>query len=345
MNIYGKIRPFLFGLDPECAHNLILGLIRTAGSITPIRQLLRRIFIAGSSRPVSIAGLSFQNPVGLAAGYDKNGTAWQGMASLGFGHLELGTVTPLPQAGNPKPRIFRLPHQEAIINRMGFPGRGVDYMMNMIPSPGSSPERDRIILGINIGKNKDTENQYAVQDYLKCLKLLATRADYFAINVSSPNTIGLRKLQRKEYLQVLLRELIAERDRLRVELKRPLPVFVKLSPDLSDQELDDALEAISGSSADGVIVANTTIQREVLLASYPEITGGLSGKPIKELNTIMIRKIHRRTGGRLPIIGVGGINSVEDAREKMDAGATLVQIYSGLIFHGPGLVRDLVENL
>lgn len=343
--MYKRLSPLLFCLDPERAHNLTLGLLRAGGFASPIRNILRYIYFPENSKSVAFAGLSFPNPVGLAAGYDKNGTAWRGLSSLGFGHIELGTVTPRPQVGNPKPRIFRYPHQEAIINQMGFPGKGAGFAAKMITRPGSSPERDQIILGINIGKNEDTPNQIAAQDYLACMRLLYKKVDYFAINVSSPNTIGLRQLQGKEFLNDLLQKLITERNILREDVNKPLPLFVKLSPDLSDQELDDALEAITGSSADGVITTNTTIQRENLLISDPGVQGGLSGKPIKDLSTSMIRKIYRRTAGTLPIIGVGGISSVEDAREKLDAGAGLIQVYSGLIFKGPGLVRELVENL
>jgi dihydroorotate dehydrogenase len=343
--MYRKLRPILFCLDPERAHNLILGLLRAAGFVSPVRKTLRDIYFPKNSRPVDFAGLSFPNPVGLAAGYDKDGTAWRGLSCLGFGHIELGTVTPRPQIGNPKPRIFRFPQQDAIINSMGFPGKGARLAAQMVSPPGPSSGRDQIILGINIGKNKDTPNELAFEDYLACLRLFYNKVDYFAVNVSSPNTLGLRELQGKEFLNDLLQKLIIERDRLRVDVNKPLPLFVKLSPDLSDQELDDALEAISGSSTDGVIATNTTIQRENLLISDPRIQGGLSGQPIKELSTSMIRKIHRRTKGTLPIIGVGGISSVDDAREKLDAGAGLVQVYSGLIFKGPGLVRELVEKL
>lgn len=344
MTMYRKLKPLLFCLDPERAHNLMLGLLRVGGFSSPIRKILRDIYFPKNSRSVNFAGLSFPNPVGLAAGYDKNCTAWRGLSCLGFGHIELGTVTPRPQIGNPKPRIFRFPNQEGIINRMGFPGKGASFAARMIDPPGCSLERDQIILGINIGKNKDTPNETAFEDYLACLRLFYKKVDYFAVNVSSPNTLGLRELQGKEFLNDLLQKLIVERDKLRSGLNKPLPLFVKLSPDLSDGELDDALEAISDTSADGVIATNTTIKRENLLSYDPGISGGLSGKPLKDLSTSLIRKIHRRTAGTLPIIGVGGISSVEDAREKLDAGAGLVQVYSGLIFKGPGLVRELVEN-
>lgn len=343
--MYRRIRPLLFCIDPERAHNLIINLMAAAGSLSPIKKFLRKFYFPKIYTPVDFAGLSFPNPVGLAAGYDKDGVSWQGLSLLGFGHIEIGTVTPRPQPGNPKPRVFRFPDEEAIVNRMGFPGKGAEFAVKMIPKPGSSPARDAIILGMNIGKNKETLIEDAAQDYIDCLKLFYDRADYIAVNVSSPNTIGLRKLQGKDLLEGLLQELMSERDRLQLELARPLPVFVKLSPDLSDHELDDALEAITGTSVDGVIAANTTIYRENLLDSDPGEEGGLSGKPIKELTTSLIRKIHRRTAGNLPIIGVGGISSPDDAREKMEAGAGLVQIYSGLIFQGPRLVRDLLENL
>jgi dihydroorotate dehydrogenase len=343
--MYRRIRPLLFCIDPERAHNLIINLMAAAGSLSPIRKFLQKFYFPKIYTPVDFAGLSFPNPVGLAAGYDKNGVSWLGLSLLGFGHIEIGTVTPRPQAGNPKPRVFRFPDEEAIINRMGFPGKGAEFAVEMIPKPGCSPARDNIILGMNIGMNEETLIEDAAQDYIDCLKLFYDRVDYIAVNVSSPNTIGLRKLQGRDLLEGLLQELMSERDRLQLELDRPLPVFVKLSPDLSDHELDDALEAITGTSVDGVIAANTTIYRENLLDSDPGVEGGLSGKPIKELSTSLIRKIHRRTAGNLPIIGVGGISSPDDAREKMEAGAGLVQIYSGLIFQGPRLVRDLLENL
>ena len=343
--MYRRIRPLLFRVDPERAHNLILSLMVAAGFLLPIKNILRKFFSPKIYNPVDFAGLSFPNPVGLAAGYDKDGISWRGLSLMGFGHIEIGTVTPRPQAGNPKPRIFRIPDEEAIINRMGFPGKGAEFAAKMIPKPGCSLTRDNIILGMNIGKNEDTPIQEAAQDYIDCLRLFYDRVDYFAVNVSSPNTIGLRKLQGRDLLEGLLQELMSERDRLQLKSDKSLPIFVKLSPDLSDHELDDALEVITGTSVDGVIAANTTIQRGNLLGSDPGEEGGLSGKPVKELSTSMIRKIHRRTTGTLPIIGVGGISSPDDALEKMEAGAGLVQIYSGLIFKGPRLVRDLLENL
>jgi dihydroorotate dehydrogenase len=215
----------------------------------------------------------------------------------------------------------------------------------MIPSRGTSPLRDGIILGINIGKNKDTSNDLAEDDYLTCMRLFYDRVDYIAINVSSPNTLGLRDLQGKVNLSKLLKGLVAERNRLRLDIEHPLPLFVKLAPDLNDQELDDALEAVADSSVDGIIATNTTVQRKGLIALDPAQEGGLSGKPLRDLSTGLIIKINKRTAGKIPIIGVGGIGSVADAREKINAGASLVQVYSGMIFKGPGLVRELVESL
>jgi dihydroorotate dehydrogenase len=343
--MYEMLKPLLFRLDPEQAHDLILGLMRLAGYLSPVRKILRSMYGWEDARAVLFAGIRFPNPVGLAAGFDKDGTAWRGLSCLGFGHIELGTVTPLPQPGNPKPRIFRFPEQEGIINKMGFPGKGAGFLMDKIPPRGFSPERDGIILGVNIGRNKTTSNQAAGEDYLACLRFFHSRADYISINVSSPNTIGLRDLQGKEFLNDLLRNLVAERDRLIAGKDKKLPLFIKLSPDLSDIELDDALDAVTATSADGVIATNTTVQRENLLGFDPGLSGGLSGKPLKDLSTAMIRKIWERTGGKLPIIGVGGINSAEDAREKMEAGAGLVQLYTGLIFQGPGLVRKIVKGI
>jgi dihydroorotate dehydrogenase len=343
--MYQRLKPLLFNMDPEQVHDLVLGIMRAAGSLGPLRRLLRKLYSPRKMQSIDFAGLKFNNQVGLAAGFDKNGTAWRGLSALGFSHIELGTVTPRAQVGNPKPRIFRFPSEEALINQMGFPGKGMDFVVNNIPYPGSSKERDSIILGINIGKNKDTPNQEAFQDYLKCLQAFFGKADYCVINVSSPNTLGLRDLQAKDHLRTLLSMLVNERDRFIVESGISFPIFVKLSPDLSDKELDDALEALTEAPADGVIATNTTIQREGFLRSDPGIQGGLSGLPLKELSTMMIKKIHHRTSGSVPIIGVGGIHSPEDALEKLDAGAGLIQIYTGMIYQGPVLVRDLIEGL
>ena len=336
--MYQYLRPLIFRLDPELAHNLTVGLLRLAGLLPPVRAFLRSVY-APQQRPVEVFGLTFPNPVGLAAGYDKDGLAWRGLTMLGFGHIEVGTVTPLPQMGNPKPRIFRIPRENAVINRMGFPGRGADFVARQLsPVPHLlSP----IILGVNIGKNKDTPNEEAARDYLFLLEKFAPLADYLAVNVSSPNTVGLRRLQAREALENLLAQLAEARRRSPV----PRPILVKIAPDLTDAELDDALGAIMDTGMDGVIATNTTIGRSSLRSPLGEESGGLSGLPLRQRSTEMIRQIHHRTNGRLPIVGVGGIASPADAQEKFDAGASLVQVYTGMIYRGPGLVREIVSEL
>ncbi len=337
--MYPQLRPLLFRLDPERAHDLTIQALRVAGAFPPMRELLSHAFAAHSQSPVEAFGLKFPNPVGLAAGYDKDGLAWRGLACLGFGHIEVGTVTPRPQGGNPKPRIFRIPAEGAVINRMGFPGKGAEFVYQRLNV--STFKRPDVILGVNIGKNKDTPNVDAARDYLTLLERFASLADYLAVNVSSPNTIGLRRLQARDYLETLLSKLVEKRSELDVQP----PLLVKLAPDLTDAELDDALAAISSSGVDGVIATNTTISREGLDSPAGSETGGLSGAPLRKRSTAMIQKIHRRTGGKLPIIGVGGIASVDDARAKLDAGADLVQVYTGMIFRGPGLAREIIEGL
>ncbi|MEA3350830.1 MAG: quinone-dependent dihydroorotate dehydrogenase [Chloroflexota bacterium] len=353
--MYQSLRPLIFRLDPERAHNLTVQMLRLAGNLPPVRGLLRRIFTPESQKPVQSFGLTFPNPVGLAAGYDKDGLAWPGLACLGFGHIEVGTVTPRPQAGNPRPRIFRIPSEQAVINRMGFPGRGADFVARRLSkyrgrreeehrpsSQSTTPQYTNApILGLNIGKNKVTPNEEAAQDYLYLTEKFAPLVDYLAVNVSSPNTVGLRRLQARDMLTDLLSQLDAARHRSHT----PRPILVKLAPDLSDAELDDALDAIIRTGMDGVIATNTTISRERLHSPVGGETGGLSGAPLRQRSTEMIAKIHRRTAGNLPIIGVGGITSPRDAKEKLAAGATLVQVYTGLIYRGPGLVREIVEGL
>lgn len=337
--MYPFFRSLLFRLDPERAHDLTVSLMRLAGAVPPVRALLRCIFAPGTQNPVQAFGLTFPNPVGLAAGYDKDGLAWQGLACLGFGHIEVGTVTPRPQEGNPKPRIFRIPTEGAVINRMGFPGKGAEFVYQRLNV--STFKRPDVILGVNIGKNKNTPNEEADRDYLALLERFAPLADYLAVNVSSPNTIGLRRLQARDHLESLLATLIERRS----ELEAHPPILVKLAPDLSDAELDDSLDAILSAGVEGVIATNTTISREGLDSPVRSESGGLSGAPLRQRSTRMIRAIHRRTAGKLPIIGVGGIMSVDDARAKLDAGAVLIQVYTGMIYRGPGLVGEIVERL
>jgi len=333
---YHFFRPFLFRLEPERAHSLTLGMVRLAGALPPVRAFLRLYFSAPQD-PLKAFGLNFSNRVGLAAGYDKDGLGWRGLACLGFGHIEVGTVTLHAQPGNPKPRIFRLPQEKALINRMGFPGQGGDFVASRLQKkrpPG-------LVLGTNLGKNKETPLDQAAQDYLALMDMFAPLSDYLAINISSPNTAGLRQLQVSQMLDELLVQLANKRQALEAEHKRNIPLLVKLAPDLTDQVLDDALEVILLRGMDGVIATNTTLSRDGIVSQFAGEFGGLSGAPLKDRSTQVIRQIYRYTGGKLPIIGVGGVMSADDAQAKLDAGATLVQVYTGLVYTGPSLVKQI----
>ncbi len=336
--MYKFFRSLLFNLDPEVAHHLTLQLVRLAGIIPPSRWLLETMF-ASPVKPVQACGLTFKNPVGLAAGYDKDGIAVRGLAALGFGHLELGTVTPRPQPGNPKPRVFRLIEEQGVINRMGFPGQGMKFVEGQL-SKVIHGQRSTVI-GLNLGKNKDTPLENAAEDYVALLRTFSPLADYLAINISSPNTVGLRRLQGREMLEGLLGAIAAERPKLAV--KRP--ILVKLAPDLSEEELDDAVGAILAQGMDGIIATNTTLSREGVQATLRAETGGLSGRPLTALSDSVLEKVVARVNGRVPVIAVGGIMSPADAKRKLDLGATLVQVYTGLIYAGPGLVREIVAKI
>jgi dihydroorotate dehydrogenase len=331
------------------------------GAIPPVWWAFARAYKA-DSRPVKAFGLEFKNPVGLAAGYDKDGIAIQGLDALGFGHIEVGTVTPLPQPGNPSPRIFRLLEDEAVINRMGFPSRGTEFLqMRLNPAlrPGlverflgmatrKKPAGRRHFsaqLGVNLGKNKATPNEEAVLDYLALLQNFAPLADYLTINVSSPNTEGLRRLQGREELEKLLTQVHKQRVLEQAQLQRRVPVLVKLAPDLSEQELDDAVDVILRTSMDGIIATNTTLGREGLLSEQRFETGGLSGSPLRTLSEQVLCRLVERVQGRIPVVSAGGIMKAEDAKRRLDMGATLVQVYTGLIYRGPGLVKEIVEYL
>lgn len=338
--MYSLIRPLLFRLDPEVAHALTLNLVSLAGKLPPAAWLLARFF-RPPDRPVSAFGLTFPNPIGLAAGYDKDGLGWRGLACLGFGHIEIGTVTLRPQPGNPRPRLFRLPEDQALINRMGFPGRGAQFACRQLHGrPSGGP-----VVGVNLGKNRDTALEEAPREYGELVRLFAPLADYLAINVSSPNTKGLRQLQARAELEALLEEVNAARAASPGRNGRPVPVLVKLAPDLTDDELDEALEAVLGAGMDGVIATNTTIERQGLRNPRASESGGLSGAPLRAASTAMIRKICARTGGRLPVIGVGGVADARGAKAKLDAGARLVQVYTGLVYAGPGLVKSILTQL
>lgn len=338
--MYQSIRQLIFLLDPETAHNLTLGLLRLVAALPGLREYVRKMYHT-DPKPVHAFGLTFSNPVGLAAGYDKDGVAWQGLALLGFGHIELGTVTPRPQPGNPRPRVFRLVEDEALINRMGFPGRGANYLARQIASPRPAG----MILGVNLGVNRDTPFERAAEDYLELIKIFTPLADYLAINVSSPNTPGLRQLQTGRALGDLLSRIKASLVEGCGISGRRVPALVKLAPDLTDNELDAALEAILECEMDGIIATNTTIEREGLCSPLLSEAGGLSGAPLRQRSTTMVKQIHQRTGGQLPIIAVGGIHCAADAIEKLEAGATLVQLFTGLVYRGPGLVKSIVEAL
>lgn len=334
--MYNLIRPLLFKLDPERAHGLTLNLVRLAGSVPPARWLVQVLF-AAPQKPVQVLGLRFKNPVGLAAGYDKDGVALRGLAALGFGHLEIGTVTLRPQPGNPQPRIFRLVEDEAVINRMGFPGLGASAVEKNV----CRSNRSEVIVGLNLGKNKDTPLEEAAEDYIALMHSFAPLADYLAINISSPNTVGLRRLQGREMLADLLGAIARERQRSAVQR----PVLVKIAPDLDDEELEDALGVIVDAGMDGVIATNTTLSRPGLVSKNGGETGGLSGRPLTLRSEAMLAKIIRRLEGRLPVISVGGIMNAEDAKRRLELGAALVQVYTGLVYHGPGLVKKIIQAL
>ena len=361
--MYKFFRPLLFRLEPERAHRVTLQALRIAGNFSITKRLLAQLY-RSSSKPVRAFGLTFKNPVGLAAGYDKDALAIAGLAALGFGHVEVGTVTPRPQLGNPSPRLFRLLEDEAVINRMGFPSRGSEFVQKRL-NPylresllekyfGFVPftrkyaahmiDKGDLILGINLGKNKDTPNEEAVLDYLELLQNFAPYGDYLAINISSPNTAGLRQLQRRAALESLLTHLDEQRKLEEQKLEKRVPLLVKLAPDLSIAELDEAVDVILSTDMDGNIATNTTLAREGLRSTHRGETGGLSGSPLRLRSESVLRQIVQRLNGRIPIISEGGIMNPEDAQRRLDMGATLVQIYTGLIYYGPGLVKKILEQ-
>ncbi len=335
--MYSLLRPFLFSLDPERAHALGLKSIDAAW-----RSGLRPL-IAGRPKPLKTKafGIEFPNPVGLAAGMDKNGEYIDALASLGFGFIEIGTTTPRPQEGNPKPRMFRLPGAKAVINRLGFNNTGVDALVRNVEASRYSG-----ILGINIGKNRDTSNQNAASDYLYCLQKVYPLASYITVNISSPNTKGLRDLQGEEALKRLLGRLRDAQESLGSRHGTRKPMLVKIAPDLSDAEIDGIAQVLTAAGVDGVIATNTTINRaEVQGLAHADEEGGLSGKPLYGHSTYVLRRLRAHLPKTMPVIGVGGILSGADAVGKIAAGATLVQMYTGLIYRGPSLVSEAVDAL
>jgi dihydroorotate dehydrogenase len=331
----------LFRLDPERAHRLALWSLQRVAQVPFLLKLWQRWRpLEHPALQMQVAGLRFPNPVGLAAAFDKSATAVAAFPALGFGFVEVGTVTPRPQAGNPRPRLFRLPADEAVINRLGFNNDGATAVARRLKMA-----RSQIPVGVNLGKNADTPLDKALDDYLSGLQELFDVADYLVINVSSPNTPGLRTLQTRESLAALLRGM--QDCNLALAQARqvpPRPLFVKIAPDLRPGALDDIVEVVQSCALAGIIATNTTVEREGLSTPTPEL-GGLSGRPLRQRSTEVIRHVYHRAQGRIPIIGVGGIFSAEDAYEKICAGASLVQLYTGLIYRGPGLPHRINSGL
>jgi len=334
--LYSLLRPALFSLDPEDAHGLTLSGLDLAQRLGVLKLLPR-----ATGKPVRVMGIDFPNAVGLAAGMDKDGAHINALAALGFGFIEIGTVTPRPQSGNPTPRLFRLPQAEAIINRMGFNNLGVDNLVRNVSTSGFKG-----VLGINIGKNKDTPNEHAVDDYLACLDKVYAHARYVAVNISSPNTQNLRELQKDEALDALLSAIKLRQSELAQQHGKYVPIALKIAPDLDDTQIAAIAALLMMHRIDAVIATNTTIARDAV-AGLPNANeaGGLSGAPVRAASTRVIRELARHLQNEVPIIGVGGILSGTDAQEKIAAGASLVQLYSGLIYRGPELVSECVQAL
>jgi len=343
--MYPFFRSFLFKLDPETAHQLTLQTLRVAGNFPLSNWFIRQMYKV-PSKPVKAFGLTFTNPVGLAAGYDKDAIAVNGLSALGFGHVEVGTVTPRPQPGNQKPRVFRLVEDGAVINRMGFPGKGADFVVDKLKrSNVQTFKRANTILGLNLGKNKDTPLEEAANDYIALMRRFMPSADYLAINISSPNTVGLRRLQGREMLEELLGALQKERESISLGRGGNAPILVKIAPDLSDEELDDAIGVILDKGMDGIIATNTTLAREGLRSRHQGESGGLSGSPLAGKSEAVLSRVVKLVNGKVPIVSAGGIMSPDDAKKRLALGASLVQVYTGLIYRGPGLVREIVESL
>jgi dihydroorotate dehydrogenase len=338
--LYALARPLLFSLDPEEAHNLTLPALRRAAGLG-MTQLLRRPL----TDPRNVMGISFPNPVGLAAGLDKDGAYIDGLAALGFGFIEIGTVTPRAQPGNPKPRMFRLPDARAIINRMGFNNGGVDAFVRNVQDSKFYQNREGV-LGLNIGKNADTPIEQAADDYLICLQKVYPYASYVTVNISSPNTKNLRQLQGASELDALLAMLKAAQQRLADQHKRYVPIVLKIAPDVDAEQVKNIADALLRHRFDGVIATNTTVSRDAVKGlPHADEAGGLSGAPVLAASNEVIRALIAVLGNALHIIGVGGILSGADARAKVEAGASLVQLYSGLIYRGPALIRECADAL
>jgi dihydroorotate dehydrogenase len=338
--MYFYIKRLLFLISPERVHHWVMAGLKATCSIGFFRKAIQSAYALNDPKlSKEVFGLSFKNPVGLAAGFDKNAEYIEDLASFGFGFIEIGTVTPLPQPGNPKPRMFRLPADEGLINRMGFNNQGVDVVADRL----SRVERNGLIIGGNIGKNKATPNEEAVDDYVICFDRLFDVVDYFVVNVSSPNTPGLRELQEKEPLLNILKTL--QKRNTKGGLSKP--ILLKIAPDLSEAQLDDIVEIVLESKIAGLIATNTTLNRDGLVSAktVTNEAGGLSGKPLSQRATEVIAYMSKKSKNAFPIIGVGGIHSAKDALEKLEAGASLVQIYTGFIYEGPGLIKAINKGI
>lgn len=330
------IRPILFCFDPEKVHHFTFALIRTISKLPGCKRLFRALYLIEDKRlERQFFGLTFKNPVGLAAGFDKDAKLYNELSNFGFGFIEIGTLTPKPQDGNPKKRLFRLKEDSAIINRMGFNNGGVEEAVKRLNN------NKGVLIGGNIGKNKITPNENAVDDYKICFNALFDYVDYFVVNVSSPNTPNLRALQDKEPLTELLKALQV----LNFQKAKSKPILLKIAPDLTNEQLDDIIAIVKETKIDGVIATNTTISRNGLQSANKDEVGGLSGKPLRSRSTEVIKYLAQKSNKAFPIIGVGGINSAQDALEKLDAGADLIQIYTGFIYEGPNLVKSINKAL
>jgi dihydroorotate dehydrogenase len=335
------LQPLLFNLEAETAHEFTVQNLKRLYQLPGVPRLLRQWYdLQDKALERQCWGLTFPNPIGLAAGFDKNARLVQEMACFGFGFIEIGTLTPKPQPGNPRPRMFRLKEDQALINHMGFNNDGVEAAAARLRKANS-----QLIIGGNIGKNKDTPNEKAVEDYLLCFDALFDVVDYFVVNVSSPNTPGLRQLQDKEPLTQILNTL-RKRNQLR---RRSKPILLKIAPDLTVGQVDDIIDIVLSTKTDGIVATNTTLSREGLKTTAQALdnigAGGLSGKPLTQRATDIIRYIHSESGGQFPIIGVGGIHNAQDVIEKLEAGASLVQVYTGFIYEGPGLCKEINSEL
>ncbi|MHA7844592.1 MAG: quinone-dependent dihydroorotate dehydrogenase [Winogradskyella sp.] len=336
------IRPILFWFDPEKVHYFTFSLIRTLSKLPGCKSLFKKMYMVEDKKlERELFGLTFKNPVGLAAGFDKDAKLYNELSNFGFGFIEIGTLTPKPQDGNPKKRLFRLKEDSAIINRMGFNNGGVVEAVERLKNPSTSLRARGVLIGGNIGKNKVTPNEEAVKDYEICFNALFDYVDYFVVNVSSPNTPNLRALQDKEPLTELLKALQV----LNFQKPKSKPILLKIAPDLTNEQLDDIIDIVKTTKIDGVIATNTTISRDGLQSKNRSEVGGMSGKPLKSRSTEVIKYLSEKSNKAFPIIGVGGIHSAEDALEKIEAGADLVQLYTGFIYEGPKLITSINKAL